>query len=67
MVSLSQQLDEVVDMHFENGRQKASQRINDAMAPYTRFVKVETDRVAELKCGLTALRQDITEIKNKIR
>ncbi len=63
---LSQQLQALAADHFEQSKKKANDAIEDAISPFVRYVKVETDRVAELDAEFRRIRQDIRRIKAQL-
>ena len=63
---LSQQLQSLAADHFEQSKKKANDGIEDSISPFVRYVKVETDRVAELDAEFRRIRQDIRRIKAQL-
>ena len=44
----------------------ATQRLHEALAPYTRFVRVEAERVAEVRTTLERLRDETTAMRKHV-
>jgi hypothetical protein len=51
---------------FEREMRQSIARIQEAIAPYTRFVRAERDRLNTSRRELTALRQKLDQLKARI-
>lgn len=51
---------------FEKEIERSTQRINEAIAPYTRFVRAETARAEQVQGELAAARLEINRLRNQI-
>lgn len=52
--------------HFEKEIDRSLHRINEAIAPYTRFVRSERSKLTDLQENLTALQTNLQNLKLKI-
>ena len=64
--SLRKQLDEALTQQFENELAESLQRIRDAIAPYTRFVRVEREKLEKLDAELRLTKSVITQLRRDI-
>ncbi len=69
VASMREQLLRSLSSHFEREIERSLQRINEAIAPYSRFVRAERERLLEakskfeeIKIGLEKLRVEIDEL-----
>ena len=57
MAALRVQLTSAITAQFEKELQKSLQRINEAIAPYTRFVRAEQEKLQQMQAELTEAQQ----------
>ncbi len=57
VAALRVQLTSAITAQFEKELQKSLQRINEAIAPYTRFVRAEQEKLQQMQAELTAAQQ----------
>ncbi|UCH58899.1 MAG: hypothetical protein JSV61_11860, partial [Anaerolineales bacterium] len=50
-------------VQFENEIQRSLQRIHEAIAPYTRFVRAEQNKLKETQAELERIQKDLIRIK----
>lgn len=60
------QLDTALTRQFENEITESQQRMREAIAPYTRFVRVEREKLEKLDAELRMLKSNITQLHNEI-
>lgn len=65
MEALRVKLLEALTAQFTGEADSALTRLQDGVAPYTRFVKAERERVAQTQTRLRELRQKISELKGR--
>lgn len=63
---LRQQLDQALTKQFETELTESLQRMRDAIAPYTRFVRVEREKLEKLDAELRTTKSTITQLRNAI-
>jgi hypothetical protein len=63
---LEERLVEAMNDQFEVELGRSVQRIRDAIAPYTRFVRTEQERLEGLQEGLSALRNDLRNLRHRV-
>ncbi len=63
---LSEALSNTLRDQFNREMEAATQRLREALAPYTRFVRVETERVAEVRTTLERLRDETAAMRNRV-
>jgi hypothetical protein len=63
---LEERLVEAMNDQFEVELKRSVQRIRDAIAPYTRFVRTEQERLQGLEEQLTALRNDLRNLRHRV-
>jgi hypothetical protein len=51
---------------FERERDRGQQRVRDAIAPYSRFVRTEGDRLREAEAALTGLRDGLATLAGRV-
>jgi hypothetical protein len=51
---------------FEGERDRARQKVQDAIAPYSRFVRTEGDRLREARSALSTLRDRLEAVSGRI-
>ena len=59
-------LAEALRAEFEHARDRGKTRIDDAMAPYSRFVRAERERWSEARSTLTALRDQAATFRSRL-
>jgi small GTP-binding protein len=64
---LRAQLDEVMTRQFESELQNSLQRLRDAIAPYTRFVRVEREKMEKLNGELQAAQRQVRLLQGEIQ
>ncbi len=64
---LREQLDTALTHQFENEVTGSLQRMRDAIAPYTRFVRVEREKLEKLDAELRLIKSTITQLHNAIQ
>jgi len=63
---LRTQLDSALTRQFETEVTESVQRMRDAIAPYTRFVRVERDKLEKLDAELRLVKSNITQLRKEI-
>ncbi|HEY5675574.1 MAG TPA: hypothetical protein VIR81_02245 [Myxococcales bacterium] len=63
---LSDQLTTTLREQFERELEAASQRLREALAPYTRFVRIERERVTETRATLDRLAGETDALRQRI-
>ncbi|GCE04100.1 dynamin family protein [Dictyobacter aurantiacus] len=66
MQELQQRLTSAMSEQFRKELQNSLNRIEDAIAPYTRFVRSEQQKTTEIQARISQLNNTITTIKNEI-
>ncbi|GLV57390.1 dynamin [Dictyobacter sp. S3.2.2.5] len=66
MQELQQRLTSAMSEQFRKELQNSLNRIEDAIAPYTRFVRSEQQKTTEIQARIGQLNNTITTIKNEI-
>lgn len=61
------QLETVLARQFEKELGESIARIHEAIAPYTRFVRVERDKLEKLEADLAAARVEVTALRQGVR
>ena len=64
--ALRQRLDEVVTRQFETELARSVERMREAIAPYTRFVRTEHARMTEARDTLAGLDGEVDTLKHEI-
>ncbi|MCC9074680.1 dynamin family protein [Litorilinea aerophila] len=64
---LRAQLNAALTRQFEDELGRSVQRIREAIAPYTRFVRVEREKLERLERDLQAARQELAEIRRLLQ
>jgi small GTP-binding protein len=62
MSELRERLVRALRVEFERAQDRSGQRLSDAIAPYSRFVRAEQSRWTELQAALDALRSRISRL-----
>ena len=63
---LERRLIEVMNEQFEHEMVRSVDRIRDAIAPYTRFVRTEQEKLARIGGELTAARNDLRGLRHRV-
>ncbi len=66
IASLRAQLVQSLSTQFAREIERSLQRINEAIAPYTRFVRAERDRMTTVQSELHRIKREIERLKNCI-
>lgn len=64
---LRQQLAQALETQFETELGRSVQRIREAIAPYTRFVRVEREKLENLETELQQARVELAELRRSVR
>jgi hypothetical protein len=64
--SLRDQLNNALIQQFESELAESLRRIRDAIAPYTRFVRVEREKLEKLDAELRLTKSTITQLRHDI-
>lgn len=64
---LRDQLDRAVTHQFENELTQSMQRLRDAIAPYTRFVRVEREKMEKLDAELRLIKSNVTQLRGAVQ
>jgi chromosome segregation ATPase len=64
---LREQLDTAITHQFENELTESMQRLRDAIAPYTRFVRVERDKLEKLDAELRHIKSNINQLRTQVQ
>jgi small GTP-binding protein len=67
VAALRIQLTGALTTQFEKELSRSLQRINDAISPYTRFVRAEQDKLEQMKASLTEARQKQGQLRAEIQ
>jgi hypothetical protein len=63
---LEQRLVEVMSEQFEHELARSVHRIREAIAPYTRFVRTEQEKLTKIDTDLTSVRSDLRTMRHRI-
>ncbi|MDQ3856342.1 MAG: dynamin family protein [Chloroflexota bacterium] len=63
---LQARLSETMTRQFETELDRSIERINEAIAPYTRFVRTEHARLTEARANLDGIRHEVAELRAEI-
>ncbi|MEZ4862369.1 MAG: dynamin family protein [Caldilineaceae bacterium] len=63
---LRQRLDTAITHQFESELQEGARRLREAIAPYTRFIRVEREKLEKLDSDLRAAKAEVTALLNTI-
>lgn len=63
---LERRLIEVMREQFEHELERSIERIREAIAPYTRFVRTQTERLNRYDADLTAIASDLRSIRHEV-
>jgi chromosome segregation ATPase len=64
--SLRERLSEVVRRQFDAELNRSVERLRDAIAPYTRFVRTEHARMTEARSALSEISGEVDALKGEI-
>lgn len=64
--SLRDGLHDVLSRQFESGLSAGTQRMRDAVSPYTRFVRVERDKLDRHAMEMTALQNSVADLRQRV-
>ena len=64
--ALSEALSTTLRDQFSRELEASSQRLREALAPYTRFVRVESERVGEVRATLERLREETNALRRTV-
>lgn len=67
VAELRQQLETALNRQFENELQESAQRLHEAIAPYTRFVRSEREKLEKLDADLRQLKVTLTNHRNSLQ
>jgi len=67
VAELRQQLESALNRQFENELQESAQRLHEAIAPYTRFVRSEREKLEKLDADLRQLKVTLTNHRNSLQ
>jgi small GTP-binding protein len=65
--ALRAQLDEAMTQQFERELADSIQRMREAIGPYTRFVRVEREKLEQMAEGLDKARQELAQLRSGVR
>jgi small GTP-binding protein len=63
---LEKRLVEVMSEQFEHELARSVTRIRDAIAPYTRFVRTEQEKLTRIETDLSSVRNDLRALRHRI-
>lgn len=66
IAALREQLIHTLQTQFEKEIERSMSNINEAIAPYTRFVRAEKGKLLESQTGLESIREQLNQIKGSI-
>ncbi|MBP8292814.1 MAG: hypothetical protein KAX65_08575, partial [Caldilineaceae bacterium] len=66
VAALRQQLDQAITAQFERELGGSTQRMREAVTPYTRFVRVERDKLEKLSTDMEAARDLLVALRADI-
>ena len=64
---LRSQLQEALSKQFEGELQASTQRLHEAIAPYTRFVRVEREKLDRMSSELQNAKQTLATLRNEVQ
>ena len=64
---LRDQLNRAMSRQFEKELTDSVQRLRDAIAPYTRFVRVEREKLDQLNNSLHEVETELTNIRHTVK
>lgn len=67
VAELRDQLEVALTRQFENELQESAQRLQEAIAPYTRFVRAEREKLEKLDAELRLLKVKLTNQRNTVQ
>ena len=66
IAEVRQQLIENLTTQFDRELERSQQRMSESIAPYTRFIRAERDRLEQIRDMLTTIRQELGSLKARI-
>ena len=63
---LSEALSNTLRDQFKRELEASSQRLHEALAPYTRFVRIESERVGQVRATLDRLRTETAALRRRV-
>jgi len=66
VAGLREQLSQSLRAQFEREIERSVQRINEAIAPYTRFVRAERGRLLETQTALHKIKDELDRLRGEI-
>ena len=66
LAKLREQLSDALRTQFEREIERSLQRINEAISPYTRFVRAEQGKLEDMQAKLTAIDAELERLKVEI-
>jgi hypothetical protein len=66
IAAMREQLLHALRTQFESEIERSLQKINDAIAPYTRFVRAEQDKLSEAQSELSRIKNGLENLKIKV-
>jgi ABC-type transport system involved in cytochrome bd biosynthesis fused ATPase/permease subunit len=66
IANMREQLIDALKSQFEREIERSLQNINEAMAPYTRFVRAEQGKLTETQAELTRIKNSLEGLKVKV-
>ena len=63
---LRKQLNEVITRQFETEIRDSIQRMREAVSPYTRFVRVEREKLERVTTAMDGVKQELTDLRNAV-
>jgi hypothetical protein len=64
---LREQLEGALERQFEQELSTSIQRIHEAIAPYTRFVRVEREKLERIEADLQSARVEVTVLRQSVQ
>ncbi len=64
--TLREKLIQTLGKHFQKEMDRSSEKINIAIAPYTRFVRAEQNKLVDMQTSLTEMRHEISRLQSQI-
>ncbi len=67
IAALREQLELALNRQFEQALGESVERLHDAIAPYTRFVRVEREKLGKLEAHLLTAQSEITTLQQSVK
>ena len=64
--ALGETLSNTLRDQFKRELEASTQRLHEALAPYTRFVRIESERVGEVRATLERLREETSALRRRV-